>query len=139
MFWEELVGVRVLDAKLTDGNIMMKIQNGVDIGFLLWSPEGDCCSQSWIEHVDGLENLQEQTILEAWTAKQPHFDPNDEEECLKVYFYKLRTTAGYVDIDMRNSSNGYYGGFLDCPVEGKTLVRYLSSDLINKLKKREIK
>lgn len=82
-----------------------------------FSAEGDCCSQSWIEHYD--EVSEPSTIIE---FKEIPISPSFEEkpttkghyeEEMKYYFYELVTNKGSYMIEMRNSSNGYYGGSLE--------------------------
>ena len=43
----------------------------------------------------------------------PDASNKDMYECIKVYFYKFRTPIGYATLEMRNSSNGYYGGSME--------------------------
>ena len=74
---------------------------------------GDCCSYSWFEHFDGQENL-----INAKITKVDHKDMGDSFEdnhssYIQCYFTTIHTTKGYVDIEMRNSSNGYYGGYIE--------------------------
>lgn len=84
--------------------------------------EGDCCSESWIEHLElpgdvaGLEIID---ILEAPVLDQTDNDSMNpvgelgrEHECLQVYQTVFRTAKGDISVEYRNSSNGYYGGYL---------------------------
>jgi hypothetical protein len=74
---------------------------------------GDCCSQSWVEHIDGVEVLSSATITEMEDVGGDEDETlcnQDGHEYVKVYFFKFKTTLGYATIEMRNSSNGYYGG-----------------------------
>jgi hypothetical protein len=38
--------------------------------------------------------------------------PDADHECLTVYQTHFRTERGDVTLEFRNSSNGYYGGYL---------------------------
>jgi len=74
--------------------------------------EGDCCSHSWIEHLEAPSDLEGATIL-GWASRElvegidtPH------DNYLQVYNTVIRTTAGDVVMEFRNESNGYYGGYL---------------------------
>ena len=44
--------------------------------------------------------------------EKPTKTDNCEEE-MSYYFYEITTNKGSYMIEMRNSSNGYYGGSLD--------------------------
>jgi hypothetical protein len=89
-----------------------------------YDAEGDCCSQSWIEHltvppdisgavitglteggyIDGQEATPEQRAESA--AHREWMD------VLLVYQTSIQTDRGEVVIEYRNDSNGYYGGML---------------------------
>jgi hypothetical protein len=76
---------------------------------------GDCCSHSWIEHIDGVAALHS-GIVEVEEVTQTVDEKDNRDELVQVYFYKLITALGNVTIEMRNASNGYYGGWLEtCP------------------------
>lgn len=73
--------------------------------------EGECCSESWIEHISlpvalpatitGVEDL-DFPDLSTWD--------NPEYEFLQFYGFNIHTDKGSLTIDYRNDSNGYYGG-----------------------------
>ena len=136
MNWDDLAGVHILEANYDGKNLNMTLKNGENVVKMTWQPEGDCCSLSWIEHIEGVENLAGQTVLEAFTDEGERDDAHPEYDCLQIYFYKLRTTGGYLDIDMRNSSNGYYGGWLTCSssIRSEDIIRYITPDVINNYK-----
>ncbi len=78
--------------------------------------EGDCCSRSWIEHLELPGNLEGATLLsvdDSAPIAQDH-DANDgqDPECIKVYNTSFKTDRGEIVLEYRNSSNGYYGGYL---------------------------
>jgi hypothetical protein len=75
--------------------------------------DGDCCSNSWIEHVDLPAMGLPATVLTVSDLDLPGSNDNDpEHECLQVYGLKITTDKGDIVIDYRHSSNGYYGGEL---------------------------
>lgn len=84
---------------LTDGEIIART-------------DGDCCSHSWIEHIE-LPTELPATVLACSDLEMPsedgYIDP-DQYEYISYYGYKIVTDKGDVIIDYRNSSNGYYGG-----------------------------
>lgn len=81
------------------------------------NPEGDCCSCSWVEHVSGVcESIGEEIIsVNTRPELATHEGVDDSEyECLALYGITLITAGGHrIDIDYRNESNGYYGGWLN--------------------------
>lgn len=75
---------------------------------------GDCCSTSWFESINNMDNLLDEYIIgieekpertAESSGKSPH-----EDNCIVVYGYTFKTRKGYCDIEFRNESNGYYGG-----------------------------
>lgn len=88
-------------------------------------PEGACCSTSWIEHCEELPSddeiiskLECVDIGPNYNFKTDKYGRTIDEkgsthECLAHYFYRITTNKGSYDIEMRNSSNGYYGGWLE--------------------------
>jgi hypothetical protein len=78
--------------------------------------DADCCSHTWIEHVElpalGFPAL----VLGVADLELSGSDDNHPEyDCLQVYGCCITTTKGEIVIDYRNSSNGYYGGNLSWP------------------------
>jgi hypothetical protein len=80
--------------------------------------DGDCCSSSWIEHVElpAMGFPAKVMAVESLNLPGSHGD-TDDGDCLQVYGMKISTDKGDIVIDYRNSSNGYYGGSLEFPPE----------------------
>lgn len=76
--------------------------------------DGDCCSESWIEHVELPAGGFPAKVLQVDELDLPG-SCDQEYDCLQVYGLKIITDRGDVVIDYRNSSNGYYGGSLSWP------------------------
>jgi hypothetical protein len=79
--------------------------------------DGDCCSHTWIEEVQGPEQLIEATVVSIEDV--PMRDPvknHKDYDSLQFYGCKITSDKGFCLIDYRNSSNGYYGGSLEWPV-----------------------
>lgn len=73
--------------------------------------DGDCCSSSWIEHIDDPISFIDAEIIKIIEME----DPNISEiggGFIKYYQTCIKTTKGDFHIEYRNSSNGYYGGYL---------------------------
>lgn len=87
-----------------------------DGGYVAYAAEGDCCSRSWFNHLSGLDALLGQTVIAVQVkpmSEIPGTGDGWESDELKIYGWTLTTPRGYVDLEMRNSSNGYYGGSIE--------------------------
>lgn len=73
--------------------------------------EGECCSNSWIEHVSGLKSLLGHTINKIVFIDLPADKEYGEERTL-IYRWDIHTNEGICTMEMRNHSNGYYCGEL---------------------------
>ena len=127
--FKPLLGRKLTSVKLVDHGqrILFSFETGDAVGFAV---EGDCCSSSWIEHLelpcDDVAGLEIIGIYEDGTtdltddeAANPLIKSGTyehrEHECLVHYQTAFRTAKGDIVLEYRNSSNGYYGGYL---VEG---------------------
>ena len=72
---------------------------------------GDCCSESWVEYISDNVYAVSDAIVQEIYVKHTHQD-GTRQESDEVDFVTLVTDKGYFDIEFRNSSNGYYGGFM---------------------------
>lgn len=77
-----------------------------------WKVEGDCCSQSWIEHLELPNDYIGEKIIAVFDDVMDRKDDDENYECLQVYKTTFRTHKGDITLEYRNSSNGYYGGYL---------------------------
>lgn len=116
---EHLLGKMVLSLKADaeKQNILFETADGN----FCYSTAGDCCSSSWIEHFEGVQNLigaTISTIEEIDISERPDPTP-DKHYCLRIYGYKFITDKGHAVLDFRNDSNGYYGGYI---VEGDASI-----------------
>lgn len=89
--------------------------------------EGDCCSQSWIEHLEAPNDVNGAIVLgfsedsadateddtKNPVVSKDSYQPR-EHESLQVYQSRFKTDRGEIVLEYRNSSNGYYGGTLVC-------------------------
>jgi hypothetical protein len=83
--------------------------------------KNDCCNTVWFNHVNGVETvLGEGNVFDilrgamitgveskGWTD-----DRTDEDgyDVIQDGFWTIATDRGYIDLEVRNSHNGYYGG-----------------------------
>jgi hypothetical protein len=80
--------------------------------FVVFDVEGDCCSRSWIEHLEVPIDLAGSTFLH-FDESEPVEVEHPDHDCLKVYKSSFKTNRGEIVLEYRNSSNGYYGGSLN--------------------------
>lgn len=74
--------------------------------------EGDCCSTSWIEHLTIPDNVQGSKVISVEELTIGEQQEINNYEYLQVYETRIRTNRGDIVLEYRNSSNGYYGGYL---------------------------
>ncbi len=86
--------------------------------------EGECCSTSWVEHLElppdvigaTITAVQEHapisnTMSDALEAERAILQEQSESDVVKHHYYSaIATNRGQIWIEYRNSSNGYYGG-----------------------------
>lgn len=87
-------------------------------GDYLFETYGDCCSHSWVEHFDQVKEssvilgFKEIEVPPSYCQEAKPTATEFYEEEVSYYFYEILTDKGSLMIEMRNSSNGYYGGDL---------------------------
>jgi len=101
---KDLVGRKVISATINNEKDYLCLDT--DKGMLYLSWHGDCCSSSFIAHFSGAKNLIDATVL---SAENTEWDDGVE---IKTMGTKIKTDKGYIDIETRNESNGYYGGWI---------------------------
>ena len=108
---EQLIGKTISGFNLDPDKCWIEF-NTSDGEKLHYEAHAECCSYSWIESIEDLDNLIGETII---SVDEKDIDGRQEEEheWLQVYNYDLNTCKGSCTIDFRNSSNGYYGGSLE--------------------------
>lgn len=113
-----LVGKIILDMKIASDKkaVLFIIQGdgGTIVEEIIVKVDGDCCSDTWIEHID--------LPINGFPAKVQLVEDLDfpllvseEGHALAQYGCKIKTDKGDVFIEYRNESNGYYGGSLHWP------------------------
>lgn len=83
-------------------------------GDIIAKADGDCCSSTWIEHVEK-PALGFPAVVVSVDALDR--GPDEEQDYGRIAHYgcKITTDRGEIIIDYRNESNGYYGGNLSWP------------------------
>lgn len=86
-----------------------------------YNTSADCCNSVWINHLSGTNCLGDHDnsfdLLKGalvtgaedkgWTENRYNENGN---EAVQDGFWTISTDRGYIDIEVRNSHNGYYGG-----------------------------
>lgn len=108
-----------------------KVITGVDIaadrqalrflladGEMIVDVDADCCSYSWVEHVELPALGFPATVLSVSDIDMPDGAASNfhgDADVLAFYGCKIVTDRGEMVIDYRNDSSGYYGGSLTWP------------------------
>lgn len=111
--YNSLIGKRVMEFKLTTDHQVL-ILFFLDGSHVFFEVDADCCSHSWIESLDLVDNLFG-VISSVEDIPMPDLGTITTEKqkdvtCVKYYGLKITTNKGSCVIDYRNDSNGYYGG-----------------------------
>jgi len=77
--------------------------------------DGDCCSSTWVEHIELPVNGFPAKVISIEELDMPELDETDDFDVVVYYGCKIITDRGDIIIDYRNESNGYYGGNLSWP------------------------
>jgi hypothetical protein len=117
--YEGMDGRPLYKVELSDdkSEVSFTFQDGGRVSF---GAKGDCCSQSWIEHLEAPDDVNGRTLVSVEddrmeTDEEP---PVSTDECyyddyLQVYQTIFRLDNGEsIKLEYRNTSNGYYGGYL---------------------------
>jgi hypothetical protein len=106
---EDLVGRVVHALKLSSDQQFLLVTH--DEGQSVYMCTSECCSETWVADIIGVENLLEQLVVAAENIEVVAVDDGrTRQEADAFYGIKLETTRGYVEIIYRNSSNGAYDG-----------------------------
>jgi hypothetical protein len=82
---------------------------------------GDCCNSVYINHFSGADVVGEGNSFDllrgalvlavedkGWTE-----DREEGYEVVQEGFWTIKTDRGYIDLEVRNEHNGYYGGHIE--------------------------
>ena len=118
--WDMLVGKRVKALYMHSDKTVLRLDLfGAKPVYL--TATGDCCSQSWFEHVEGLAYLVGATVAIVEMREMPEQTEHDGD-CIQYYGWSIKTDKGQCELEMRNSSNGYYGG--ECEIGNEPCHEY---------------
>lgn len=111
---DELIGKTVVGLRISDNETILAFDHP-DGSSTCYQVQEECCSESWFADIVGVNALIDMIVRSASEIDLKNYNVNDgrcRQEEDTAYGYKLTTDRGYVDIIFRNSSNGYYGGWL---------------------------
>lgn len=109
---EILIGRTISAVELASDKKAIRFRT--DEGDVVARADGDCCSSTWIEHVELPVLPAKVTAVES--VPMPDLPKGEDDyEVVVSYGFKITTDKGYLDIEYRNESNGYYGGELSWP------------------------
>lgn len=115
MDFDNILNKPLATVALIDGGekLTLSFQDGSERSF---GVEGDCCSMSWIEHLELPGSVEGAVIQRVEDSEGVPWDGHVCDacghECLAVYNTKFYTDKGTIVLEYRNDSNGYYGGYL---------------------------
>lgn len=117
MHMDELVGTTIEGVSISKDRrvVRFSLRGRAPMAFLA---EADCCSASWVEEFD-FTAITGGTVVRV-DVKDVCGDgrllatayPDYQQEVDAAYFYEIVTDRGSATLEMRNSSNGYYGGWM---------------------------
>lgn len=115
--FKSLVGKKVLKIFVDSDYLIFQ----TDQGQVAYMVEGDCCSTSYFYDFVGVEKLLKNGPVLSWKSIPLELPANEkpkEDEYIQCYGFELVTedpAYGEVTsvVSFRNSSNGYYGGWME--------------------------
>jgi hypothetical protein len=85
-----------------------------DGGKCIYVATGDCCSRSWIEHITVPDDIKGALVTKVKEFTGQEIGGSKHREDVTVsYQTSFVTDKGEIIVEYRNSSNGYYGGWLE--------------------------
>lgn len=106
-----LLGMKIAD----DKEAILFITDSGDIEALC---DADCCSHTWVEHIELPALGFPARVISAEDIEMPDLGDMPGCDVVEYYGFKISTDKGDIVIDYRNDSNGYYGGNLSWPGKG---------------------
>lgn len=122
-----LVGKRINGLFVGDDDWALVFRD-INERYYCFRTENDCCNTVWFNHVNGVETVLGEGNLfdilrgamvtavedKGWTE-----DREDGYDVIQDGFWTIATDRGYIDLEVRNSHNGYYGGSVKYDEESK--------------------
>jgi hypothetical protein len=112
---KEIVGVQIKKIEVSDGEDYLRF-TAMDGSTLCYKTLADCCSETWFADILNPDFVVGHKVRFVEEMDMGHYDTDDgrtRQEYDQVYGFRISTDAGQCDIVFRNSSNGYYGGWIE--------------------------
>ncbi len=108
-----LVG-RVVSAVMVDAETQHYLGFETDKGAVWFEAQGDCCSESWFADIINAKALIGNKVMSVRGLDSIRLGdaPRTRQESDWWYGFEVQARWGSCIIAFRNSSNGYYGGWL---------------------------
>jgi hypothetical protein len=117
--FRNLVGKRITGIFLAN-DAWTVVFRTTDGKYLCYNTENDCCNSVWFNHINGVSIIGKGNSFDllrgalVLSTEDKGWGENrtgdDGYEVVQDGFWTIRTDRGYIDIEVRNSHNGYYGG-----------------------------
>lgn len=74
--------------------------------------QNDCCNTVWFNHLNGVDDVIHQIVRSVESKDWSEADDYEGKsgDVIEACMWTLNTNRGRLDIEVRNSHNGYYGG-----------------------------
>lgn len=131
---QKLVGRKVLNVWMNDELLVFD----TDQGLLAYAVEGDCCSHSYFyDFIGVLKLLNNGPVLSVKALDVKEINESNEYDYIQAYGFEIVTEHHVWGeqtsvFSFRNSSNGYYGGWMfeiEPPTDSSAAL--LTSDVIS--------
>lgn len=124
-----LIGKTITELKIAEDKTALLFVT--DSGEIKVRCDADCCSFTWIEHIETPALGFPAKVLSAENIEMPDLGDMPECDVVSYYGFKITTDKGDLVIDYRNDSNGFYGGNLswaDCDFYGGVFGQNVSNE-----------
>ena len=111
-----LVGKTIKSLKIAEDKTALFFET--EQGDIKVKCDADCCSFTWIEHIELPALGFPAKVISAEDLEMPDLGDMPNCDVVAYYGFKIITDKGELILDYRNDSNGYYGGDLAWPDDG---------------------
>jgi len=120
---KELIGKQIEKIFINDAKNILVFET-YDNERLAFCAAGKCCNTVWFNNINGIRSirgfegervfniLSRGLVLDVEHKGWTKLDDGDYE-VLESCVVTIRTNKGYIDLEVRNSHNGYYGGNIE--------------------------